>query len=128
MLFFSFNSSQSIRETWGNVTEFNYSFFKKMHSNFELGDCSKIDDVPVKIVFLVGQTQSYKTQVKLNTESGIYGDLIQESFLDTYYNLTLKTVMMMKWVNANCKDKGEIKCFYFFIVKGHVPLLCNFWQ
>lgn len=36
----------------------------------------------------------------------MYDDLIQESFLDSYNNLTLKSVMMLKWINANCVGKG----------------------
>lgn len=31
-----------------------------------------------------------------------YGDIIQEKFHDTYNNLTLKSVMMLKWVTTNC--------------------------
>lgn len=65
----------------------------------------------VKVVFLVGRVQNNETQLRINEESEYNNDLIQESFLDTYNNLTLKTVMMLKWVNNNCIDKGERKCF-----------------
>lgn len=61
----------------------------------------------VKVVFLVGQTPSNETQQRINAESELNGDLIQESFLDSYNNLTLKTIMMLKWVNGSCCDKGE---------------------
>lgn len=66
-------------------------------------------DFSVKVLFLVGQTTSNDTQAQINTESDLNGDLIQESFLDSYNNLTLKTIMMLKWVNNNCADKGNIK-------------------
>lgn len=116
---------QAIRETWGNLTEFNYSFFAKMHSRFngtylgikykewknysisETQNDSSHQDFAVKILFLLGQTTSNETQAKINTESDLYGDVIQESFLDTYNNLTLKTVMMLKWVNKNCQNKSK---------------------
>ncbi|KAG4073252.1 hypothetical protein HA402_008598 [Bradysia odoriphaga] len=62
----------------------------------------------VKILFLLGQTPNNETQAKINTESDTYGDVIQESFLDTYNNLTLKTIMMLKWVNRNCLTKSKL--------------------
>lgn len=76
---------------------------------------SSQQDFAVKILFLLGQTTSNETQSKINTESEVYGDVIQESFLDTYNNLTLKTVMMLKWVNKNYQNKSKsldriIKC------------------
>jgi len=36
-------------------------------------------------------------------ESTKYGDVIQEGFLDTYNNLTLKSVMLLKWVRTHCR-------------------------
>lgn len=77
------------------------------YSISEIGDDSSRHDFAVKILFLLGQTANNETQVKINTESEVYGDVIQESFLDTYNNLTLKTVMMLKWVNKNCRHKSK---------------------
>lgn len=118
---------QTIRETWGNTTEFNYSFFAKMHAalngtylgikykdwhNYSTSSSSQMGpsyhDFSVKILFLLGQTPDNETQAKINTESESYGDVIQESFLDTYNNLTLKTVMMLKWVHRNCLNKSKL--------------------
>lgn len=65
----------------------------------------------VKVVFLVGKILNNDTQARITEESLTNNDLIQESFLDTYNNLTLKTVMMLKWVNNNCIDKGELLRF-----------------
>lgn len=39
----------------------------------------------------------------METESASYGDVIQEGFLDTYNNLTLKSVMLLKWVRSHCR-------------------------
>lgn len=66
-------------------------------------------DFQIKVAFLVGQTENNETQAKIVEESQLYNDMIQESFLDTYNNLTLKTIMMLKWVNSNCMDKGKIE-------------------
>lgn len=64
-------------------------------------------DFTVRTVFLVGRTQNNETHAQLINESRLYDDLIQEDFMDTYNNLTIKTLMMLKWVNTNCADKGS---------------------
>lgn len=38
-------------------------------------------------------------------ESAAFGDVIQESFLDSYNNLTLKSGMLMKLVNLECAKR-----------------------
>ncbi|XP_035918829.1 uncharacterized protein LOC118517081 [Anopheles stephensi] len=51
-------------------------------------------------------------QLRIVNESEVYGDIIQESFIDSYNNLTLKTIMMLKWVTNNCDGKVKfiMKC------------------
>jgi len=41
-------------------------------------------------------------QSNLTQESQTYGDILQESFLDSYANLTLKSVMLLKWFSREC--------------------------
>lgn len=41
-------------------------------------------------------------QSNLTNESQNYGDILQESFLDSYANLTLKSVMLLKWFTREC--------------------------
>ena len=148
----NFEARQTIRETWGNETEFNYPYFKKFHAHYK-GEYLDIDsniwqnyttlkgnssqnvideqNIRVKVIFLLGQTDFQKKsitkilgdstadgftyeeeevdelQLRINNESEVYGDIIQESFIDSYNNLTLKTVMMLKWVTNNCVDRGK---------------------
>lgn len=85
----------------------------------------------MKIVFLVGQIPNTETQARINEESQLNNDVVQESFFDTYNNLTLKTVMMLKWVNSNCIDKGFFFFHFLFFeqllsstVKWHLKMLC----
>lgn len=59
------------------------------------------------MVFLVGQTEKNETQERITNESQTYNDLVQESFTDSYNNLTLKSVMMLKWVVNNCEKNGN---------------------
>lgn len=37
-------------------------------------------------------------------ENSIYDDIIQEGFIDSYNNLTIKSVMMLKWVHHHCSS------------------------
>lgn len=121
--------SQTIRETWGNSSAFNikqfavihHSALKPKHLNVNYSDWkayAKNDDnvtsayssdFRVETIFLVGQTISNEIQAKIIEESQSHQDIIQESFLDSYNNLTVKTIMMLKWVNDNCADKGKIQ-------------------
>lgn len=57
----------------------------------------------VKIVFLLGQSDNDTLNNSILDESLQYNDIIQEQFHDTYNNLTLKSVMMLKWVTTKCE-------------------------
>ena len=46
----------------------------------------------------VGLHQHWLQQV----ESARHGDIVQERFIDSYYNLTVKSLMVVKWVTQNC--------------------------
>lgn len=59
-----------------------------------------------KVVFLLGLTENNETQDDITSESQTYDDVIQEGFWDSYNNLTLKSIMMLKWVVNNCDRKG----------------------
>ncbi|CAH2084334.1 unnamed protein product [Euphydryas editha] len=64
-------------------------------------------DVDFKLVFLLGlpsQENDTEIQEKIEEEVDKYGDVIQEGFIDSYNNLTLKSIMMLKWVTNNCNE------------------------
>lgn len=67
-----------------------------------------LHDFLIRTVFLIGRTDFEGAQARIDNESRLYDDLIQEDFLDTYNNLTVKTVMMLKYVNTNCAGKGIV--------------------
>lgn len=53
-------------------------------------------------MFLLGQPH-HPTEVKyLSSEAVIYGDIVQGSQTDSYYNLTLKTEMGLEWAVKYC--------------------------
>ncbi|KAI8515217.1 Beta-1,3-galactosyltransferase 5 [Branchiostoma belcheri] len=74
----------AIRRTWGNE--------------------NNIEGVVIKTVFAVGMASnaSNPIQVGLEQENRVHKDLIQEDFVDSYRNLTLKTVMCLKWASEFC--------------------------
>ncbi|KAH7951636.1 hypothetical protein HPB52_010944 [Rhipicephalus sanguineus] len=93
----------AIRRTWANDA-------KKYSGN--------------KVLFLFGKPSNARLQSALEFESQQYGDIVQEDFVDAYRNLTLKTVMMLRWASHNCPQarfvvKIDDDCF---------PNLANFYR
>nr|XP_054754180.1 beta-1,3-galactosyltransferase 5-like [Lytechinus pictus] len=57
----------------------------------------------VVTVFLLGSTSDSGLQKKIDIECDQHGDIVQESFVDSYRNLTLKTMMGFKWTRNHCR-------------------------
>ncbi|KAM3956217.1 uncharacterized protein ACR2FA_009812 [Aphomia sociella] len=72
----------------------------------------EVDDVgntapDFKLVFLLGlpaHDNDSSIQSKIEEEVEKYGDIIQEGFVDSYNNLTLKSIMMLKWITNKCNE------------------------
>ncbi|XP_056415663.1 beta-1,3-galactosyltransferase 5 [Hyla sarda] len=60
--------------------------------------------------FLMGtrENESAKEKVILAQESIIHRDIIQRNFLDTYYNLTIKTLMGLDWITHHCPQASYV--------------------
>ena len=43
----------------------------------------------------------------MRREAGVTNDIVVEGFQDTYDNLTLKTVFLLKWLSASCPRAKE---------------------
>ncbi|XP_071359589.1 beta-1,3-galactosyltransferase 2-like [Trachinotus anak] len=54
------------------------------------------------VLGLPGGADAEQQQEKLRQESQQHHDLIQSNFLDSYYNLTIKTMVMLEWLAAHC--------------------------
>lgn len=76
----NFEARQAIRQTWGKFT-------------LERG---------ALLLFVVGRSDNLTLMDKIFQENRENSDILQGSFIDSYYNLTLKTMSMMKWVSDNC--------------------------
>jgi len=69
-------------------------------------------DMAIDFVFLVGTTTDSDVRDILKAEVSHHDDVIQEDFVDSYNNLTLKSVMMLKFL-----QKHQIQVQYIFKVQ-----------
>ncbi|XP_031348380.1 beta-1,3-galactosyltransferase 1-like isoform X2 [Photinus pyralis] len=79
----NFDQRIAVRETWGllkNTSE-------------------------TKMYFLLGKTHNTTIQEFINIESDLYQDIVVDNFVDTYNNLTIKSLMLLKLVKLECKDR-----------------------
>jgi len=60
----------------------------------------RLKDLNSTIVFLIGSNDNLNMQ--LRSESEQFGDIIQADFVDSYLNLTLKSTIMIRWVDEFC--------------------------
>lgn len=79
----------AIRRTWGNDK------YASSHLNAN-----------IRTLFALGQLKDparrEQMQNRLQMEDKKYGDLIQQDFMDTFHNLTIKLLLQFSWVNTYC--------------------------
>lgn len=56
----------------------------------------------VSLAFMLGMSRVNTINTATFQESQIYGDVVRADFLDSYDNLTLKTVSLLDWVENYC--------------------------
>ncbi|XP_072354208.1 beta-1,3-galactosyltransferase 5-like [Scyliorhinus torazame] len=56
--------------------------------------------------FLLGYSREHQEQ--LQKESSLHKDIIQKGFTDSYYNLTLKVLMGLEWVDRFCPSTSFV--------------------
>ena len=66
------------------------------------GSWTQASTTGLKTVFLVGVSNSIKQQRLIEEESHTHHDIIQVDFIDSYKNLTLKTLTMLHWTITYC--------------------------
>ncbi|KAK7154584.1 hypothetical protein R3I94_007797 [Phoxinus phoxinus] len=79
-----FDARQAIRETWGDESTFS--------------------DLRIITLFLLGRSTDAVLNQMVEQESEIFHDIVVEDFIDSYHNLTLKTLMGMRWVATYCNQ------------------------
>ena len=91
-----FEARTAIRQTWGHYGQ------RK----------------DISILFILGATFDNKIEKILQREEDIYGDVIRGKFVDSYSNLTLKTISILEWVDVYC---SEVK----FVLKTDDDMFIN---
>uniref|UniRef100_A0A8C1PTK4 Hexosyltransferase n=1 Tax=Cyprinus carpio TaxID=7962 RepID=A0A8C1PTK4_CYPCA len=76
------DARNAIRSTWGNE--------------------SSVQGKAVLTLFFVGLTGGPEAQQQLEEESRQHRDLVQSNFVDSYFNLTIKTMVIMDWLATHC--------------------------
>ncbi|KAL8586776.1 hypothetical protein ACOMHN_061289 [Nucella lapillus] len=74
----------AIRHTWASVTRNNTAH--------------------VRHVFVLGRSKSEAHMQQVRKEGEVYGDVIMYDFVDSYANLTLKTLTILHWVMDYCHN------------------------
>jgi beta-1,3-galactosyltransferase 1 len=79
----------AIRQSWGNPRNFD-------------------NEIAFRIVFLMGKPTDKTVQEAVQLESDMYGDIVQENFIDSYRNLTYKAIMGLRWISNYCPQAKYI--------------------
>lgn len=83
----NFKRRMAIRDTWAKN-----SFF-----------------LDIKTIFIMG-VKDNRSNDEIKLENGIYNDIVQEDFEDSYRNLTYKGIAALKWISNYCnKTKFVLK-------------------
>ncbi|XP_039220238.1 beta-1,3-galactosyltransferase 2-like [Crotalus tigris] len=95
-----FVARQAIKHTWRNE--------------------NSVDYISMVCLFLSGNHQVFGSwlQSLLDEESSIHKDIIQQNFLDTYNNLTLKTLMGTEWISKFCPNA-------IYVMKADTDIFLN---
>uniref|UniRef100_A0A2I3TJS5 Hexosyltransferase n=1 Tax=Pan troglodytes TaxID=9598 RepID=A0A2I3TJS5_PANTR len=96
---------EAIRQTWGRERQSAGGGRGAVHTLFLLGTASK-------------QEERLHYQQLLAYEDRLYGDILQWDFLDTFFNLTLKEIHFLKWLDIYCPHVP-------FIFKGDDDVFVN---
>ncbi|XP_071448389.1 beta-1,3-galactosyltransferase 1-like isoform X2 [Hetaerina americana] len=96
----NFEARQSIRDTWASE-----AVLPTAHVAFLLGNPAPPLDEEEENGYPLSASG---LQNKVIEESRLHGDIIQEGFVDTYNNLTLKSVMLLKWTAQHCASAHYI--------------------
>lgn len=58
----------------------------------------------IGVVFIIGATADPKFELNLQREQDMYGDIVRGNFVDSYTNLTLKSISTLEWIDTYCSE------------------------
>ena len=79
---FHFPHRRAIRETWAKSAKQNHN---------------------ISTLFVVARSTEQDVMDRVEGESQRHRDILMADFMDSYYNLTLKTVFALNWINRTCR-------------------------
>jgi len=99
-------------------------FERRMFTRASWGREAQALGIPV--IYAIGRPTDEHTQKMLEYENQVYGDLLQINYIDSYYNITIKTTGILNWfVRHNCSQMSP----YLFLVDDdvlvNIPSLMN---
>nr|CAH0102546.1 unnamed protein product [Daphnia galeata] len=83
----NFENRNIIRQTWLN------NLRKQSHLDFF---------TLTGFGFIIGLSTNQEIQTRIKAESKMHGDILQISMLDLYYDLTIKVVKLLNWIDSHC--------------------------
>lgn len=92
------------------------------------GRRAEVRDQLVQTLFFVGVRTgagSEHLQELLRQENQQHHDLIQSNFIDSYRNLTIKTMMMLEWLSAHCSSSATFAVKVDSDMFLHIPNLVD---
>lgn len=117
----NFEQRLAIRETWGNITYYKSHMVKVV---FLLGmpniddysytfNANKYFDIKkyTNINRELNSLNNLNANQMIEIENFIFNDIVQQNFIDSYYNNTLKAIMGLRWIEEYCVNSR----YYLFI-------------
>uniref|UniRef100_A0A8C6T5L0 Hexosyltransferase n=1 Tax=Neogobius melanostomus TaxID=47308 RepID=A0A8C6T5L0_9GOBI len=106
---------------------FNYLSWQEHHPQL-VGPARRGAGQLVQTLFFVGVRPgagSERLQEQLRLENQQHHDLIQSNFVDSYRNLTIKTMMMLEWMSAHCSTTARFAVKVDSDIFLHIPNLVD---
>lgn len=98
---------EAIRNTWGSITNAGQEWpNRKITKKLRLG-------------FISGVSNETRWNEQLKKESSLYHDIVQGNFTDTYFNMTWKSMLGLKWVFSYCQSAQ-------YFLKSDDDMIINF--
>lgn len=97
------------------ITSRSDSFNSRMVNRNTMKKITKIYNS--QLFYFIGKSRNDYYNELINIEERLYNDIIQMSFYESYFNLTIMTIMMIKWITKNCN--------YIYFVKNDEDVVPN---
>ncbi|CAF3333629.1 unnamed protein product [Rotaria socialis] len=62
----------------------------------------------IRVLFMVGSSQNRELMKQAQFEFDTYRDIVQQTFIDAYRNLTYKGIMALNWISRHCNRTSYV--------------------